>query len=302
MKPTIIVHGGAGRETAGDYEPRRQGCLASVRAGWDVLRAGGTALDAVVAAVVVLEDDPHFNAGTGSCTTSDGAVEMDASVMDGTRLAAGAVGAVERIKNPIRLARAIMDDGRHILLVGPQALAFAVRCGIEPCDPAALLVDRRRFGAAPAPQAEDPGVGTVGAVATDRDGHVAAATSTGGVGGKVPGRVGDSAIIGAGTYADDRHGAASATGPGEAIMRVTLTRLAIDTLARRRDPQAACREALGVLSERVGAQCGLIVTNAAGDVGFAYTSDAMPVAYMHAGLDAPRTEPEGGAGRVMRVP
>jgi beta-aspartyl-peptidase (threonine type) len=195
-----------------------------------------------------------------------------------------------------------MDDGRHILLVGPQALAFARRAGIEPCAPGALMVDRRQPGGEPAPETGDPGGGTVGAVAVDREGHVAAATSTGGVGGKLPGRVGDSAIIGAGTYADDRHGAVSATGLGEAIIRVTLARLAIDALARGGDPQAACREALAVLSERVGARCGLILASATGDVGYAYTSDAMPVAYMHAGLDAPRTEREGGSGRVTGVP
>ena len=288
MRPSIIVHGGAGREAPDDYEPRRRGCLAAVDAGWAILRSGGTALDAVVAAVTILEDDPHFNAGTGSCTTSDGTIEMDASVMEGSRLAAGAVGAVECIRNPIRLARAVLEDGHHILIVGPQALRFARSAGIEECDLAALNVRT----------APTTSTGTVGAVAVDRDGHVAAATSTGGVGGKRPGRVGDSAIIGAGTYADDRHGAVSATGLGEAIMRVTLARLVVDGMGQGRDPAAACRHALAVLGERTGAACGLIAVHTAGRIGFAYATDAMPVAFMHADLAAPCSEDEGGGGRI----
>jgi beta-aspartyl-peptidase (threonine type) len=285
MRPCIVVHGGAGREAPGDEGPRERGCIDAARAGWAILDGGGSALDAVVAAVATLEDDPWFNAGTGACATSEGTIEMDASVMEGAELRAGAIGAVERIKNPIRLARAVLDDGRHVMLVGPQALRFAKSRGIVECDPASLMVDRN--GLARDDGADAPG--TVGAVAADVHGHVAAATSTGGVGGKLPGRVGDSAIIGAGTYADDRLGAASATGLGEAIMRVTLARLTLDLLAKGSPPTLAATEALGVLRARVGAHCGIIVVDPSGCAGYAHTTDTMPIAYMHRGLDTPAT-------------
>jgi len=286
MRPAIIVHGGAGREEAEEREPRQRACLDATRRGWDVLRAGGSAMDAVVTAVVCLENDPLFNAGTGACLTSDGRIEMDAALMEGTHLSAGAVGAIERIKNPILLARAVMDDGRHVLLVGPQALAFAQSQGIPECDPELLVVKRqpRRH------QAHDRTEGgTVGAVAVDGSGHLAAATSTGGVTGKLPGRVGDSAVIGAGVYADDRFGAASATGVGEPIMKLTLARLAVGLLEGRRDPAEACTRSVALLEERLAARCGLILVDRMGRIGTAFTTEGMPVAYMHAGLDAPTT-------------
>lgn len=284
MRPSIIVHGGAGGEDSDDRESRRSGCIRAVTQAWRILQAGGTAVDAVVAAVASLEDDPHFNAGTGSCFTSDGRVEMDASIMEGTALSAGAVGAVERIKNPILLARAVMEDARHVLLVGPHALRFARARGIPECDPQLLIVDaqRRRY-AAQAPSS----AGTVGAVALDGDGHLAAATSTGGIMGKLPGRVGDSAVIGAGTYADDRRGAASATGIGEAIMRVTLAREAVALLADGLHPTHACQQSLAMLEERLGARCGLVAVDPDGRVGAAYTTNTMPTAHMHEGLEGP---------------
>lgn len=298
MRPSIIVHGGAGADDPDDRESRHSGCLTAVTEAWPILQTGGTAVDAVVAAVVILENDPHFNAGVGSCFTSDGRVEMDASIMEGSRLSAGAVGAVERIQNPIRLARAVMDDTRHLLLVGPHALQFARAQGIAECDPQFLMVERqrRRFAA----KAPVPG-GTVGAVAVDAGGHLAAATSTGGIMGKLPGRVGDSAVIGAGTYADDRRGAASATGIGEAIMRMTLAREAVALLADGRDPTSACEEVLATLQERLGARCGLVLVDSRGRLGAAYTTEAMPVAYMHGDLAEPVVlsecaQPDVGAG------
>ena len=285
-RPAILVHGGAGAADAEGREARRAGCLEAVRRGWSALTANGSALDAVVAAVTALEDDPHFNAGTGSCLTEDGRVEMDASLMEGTMLGAGAVGAVEGIRNPILLARAVLDDGRHVLLVGPQAARFAAAKGIPTCDPASLVVERRRQQLHPSP-------GTVGAVAVDQRGQVAAATSTGGVTGKRPGRVGDSAVIGAGTYADDRRGAASATGPGEAIIRFTLAHRALDLVAAGCHPATAAAQALERLLDRLGARCGLILADPGGRLGAACTADEMPVAYMHAGLGTPvvRSEP-----------
>src|SRR5262249_38802432 len=193
-----------------ERDGRRAGLRRAADAGWDVLARGGRALDAVVAATVVLEDDPLFNAGRGSVLTDAGTVEMDASLMDGATLACGAVAAVTRLVNPIRGARVVLDGGREVLLVGEHACDVAARAGAQLADPHALVTEQatrrwrqRRAG---------PG-DTVGAVARDAAGHLAAATSTGGTTDKRRGRVGDSAIIGAGTYADDRLGAVSCTGP-----------------------------------------------------------------------------------------
>jgi beta-aspartyl-peptidase (threonine type) len=288
QRPAVIVHGGAGREDADERAPRRAGCRAAAAAAWARLAGGGSAIDAAVAAVVHLEDDPHFNAGTGACFTADGRIELDASVMAGAGLAAGAVGAVERIRNPVLLARAVMEDGRHVLLVGAPALAFARARGIAECDPHTLAVERQRRRFAAGGEAAGPSSGdTVGAVAVDGDGHVAAATSTGGVMRKLPGRVGDSAVIGAGTYADDRLGAASATGVGEPILRLVLARHAVDLLADGLDPAIAARRALAVLEERLGARAGIILLDPAGRLGIAFTTPGMPAAYMHAGLAEP---------------
>ena len=217
--PTLIVHGGAGANPDEGLEELRDGVRAAVRAGWRVLAADGRALDAVEAAVRVLEDHPRFNAGRGSVLTEAGTVEMDASIMEGDRLACGAVASVSRTPNPITLARRVLDDGRHVLMVGEGAHAFARDTGVPQCEPASLVTERQRarLGTASAGSR-----GTVGAVALDRHGTVAAGTSTGGMVGKLPGRVGDSALIGCGTYADSTLGAVSCTGSGEAIIRVVL--------------------------------------------------------------------------------
>ncbi|OFV89812.1 MAG: hypothetical protein A3J75_03575, partial [Acidobacteria bacterium RBG_16_68_9] len=221
QRPAIIIHGGAGRGSSDLAREQCDGCADAVAAGWRILADGGSAVEAAVAAVTVLENDPHFNAGVGSCLTATGTVEMDASVMDGSRLVGGAVGAVSTVVNPVRLARAVMDDGRHVLLVGGGAEPFARAHGLPTTSPEQFITERqrRRWSAG-----AGEGPGTVGAVAVDATGHVAAATSTGGLTHKLPGRVGDSALIGAGTYADDRAGAASATGHGEAIILTGLAK------------------------------------------------------------------------------
>lgn len=266
----IAVHGGAGREVPEDRASRAAGLERAADAGWSILAAGGAALDAVLAAVVVLEDDPHFNAGLGSVLTVEGDVETDASIMEGEHLAAGAVAAVNGVANPVRLARAVLDEGREVLIVGEAARAAAVRHGIPLCAPEALVTEesRRRWRG-----------DTVGAVARDAAGHVAAATSTGGVAGKRRGRVGDSAVIGAGTYADDRVGAGSATGPGEAIIRVCLVKRALELLGRGHEPGAVARDALADMERRVGATAGLILVDAGGRVGIAHTTEAMASAW-----------------------
>ena len=280
----IAVHGGAGAERTEERAPRRAGVLRAAGAGWDVLARGGSALDAVIAAVVVLEDDPLFNAGRGSVLTEDGAVEMDASVMAGDTLAAGAVGAVMGVPNPVRLAAAVLAEGREVLLVGEPAVALARRHGLGVCPPEALVTEeaRARWRA----RREASG-GTVGAVACDGRGHVAAATSTGGVAGKRRGRIGDSAVIGAGTYADDALGAGSATGPGEAIIRGSLTRAALEVVGRGADPAWAAQYALAELWRQTGARAGLVLVDAAGRVGIAHTTGSMATAHRTGGTARP---------------
>ena len=282
--PALIVHGGAGAATA-DRDELRAGMRAAVEAGWRALAAGGTALDAVEQAVRVLEDHPRFNAGTGSVLNEHGEVEMDASIMEGDRLACGAVAAVRRVANPVTLARRVLEDGRHVLLVADGAEAFAASVGLPACDPATLITDRQRRRLAdrlaPTP------TGTVGAVALDRHGTVAAATSTGGTMGKRAGRVGDSALIGCGTYADSTLGAASCTGDGEAIIRVVLARRALDYLKEAGDADYASRVGVDLLAEEGRGEGGLILVDWRGRTGYANSTPFMPVAWMSPAASAP---------------
>ena len=283
--PLIVVHGGAGdRAPDGPGEDAaRAGCEAAARAGFAILAAGGMALDAVEVAVQILEDNPVFNAGRGSCLTRAGTVEMDASIMAGDGLRAGAVAAVERVRNPIALARAVLDDGEHVLLAGAGALAFARERGVKlvargyhitpaaRADLARVLARRR----AEAPRRAQGGGGTVGAVARDAQGRLAAATSTGGMVGKRAGRIGDSPLLGAGTYADDRAGAASATGHGERIIQVALTKTAIDLLAAGVAPAVAAPRAIAILGKRVGGRGGVILVGREGGPGVAFNTRSM---------------------------
>jgi len=225
IKRGIIVHGGAGSVTADRHTRLRDGVRRAAVVGDEILARGGSALDAVVAAVRVLEDDPEFNAGTGSALTRDGTVETDASIMDGLAQRVGAVAAVPDLGNAIALARAVLEAGEHVLLAGPSAWRFAAEVGIAPAPAGSLVTERakKRLADTVAKRERGSSGGTVGAVARDRDGRFAAATSTGGISGKRAGRVGDSPIAGAGTWAD-RECALSATGDGEAIVRVSLTR------------------------------------------------------------------------------
>jgi L-asparaginase / beta-aspartyl-peptidase len=230
--PCILVHGGAGNlgpddpASSGGDAPRLVGVREAARRGWEVLARGGSALDAVEAAVRFLEDDPTYNAGTGATLTAAGEVELDASIMDGATLRSGAVAVVKDVKNPVTLARRVMERTEHVLLAGPGASAFAREVGI-PAHPNALLVtpaQHARWERLRAAQAAAGGHGTVGAVARDAGGHLAAATSTGGTALKRPGRVGDTPIVGAGTWADDALAAVSCTGHGENIGVTALPR------------------------------------------------------------------------------
>jgi L-asparaginase / beta-aspartyl-peptidase len=275
--PAIIVHGGAAAAPA-DRDDLREPMRSAVRAGWTALAADGTSLDAVEAAVRVLEDHPRFNAGHGSVLTEAGTIQMDASIMEGDRLGCGAVAAVSRVANPVSLARRVLADGRHVLLVADGAEAFARDSGLPACDPASLITERQRRRLLD--RAVVTPTGTVGAVALDRHGTAAAATSTGGTMGKRPGRVGDSALIGCGTYADSTLGAVSCTGDGEAIIRVVLARRALEYLKEADEPDYASRVAVDLLVEEGRGEGGLILVDWRGRTGYAHSTPFMPVAWM----------------------
>ena len=271
----IVVHGGAGRVpgTAERAGRMRAGAAAGVEAGHAVLAAGGSALDAVEAAVATLEDDPEFNAGRGAALTEDGGVELDAAVMEGTDRRAGSVACVGGVRNPVRAARAVLQDARHVLLVGEAARSFAADAGVELCEDEWLVTASQREALAAG--ASGWAEGTVGAVARDLEGRLAAATSTGGTMGQRRGRVGDSPLIGAGTWADDRSVAISCTGDGEAIIRVAMAH-EVDALVRHagHSLEQAGAQALAAL-ERVGGHGGLIAVSATGEVTARFSSPSM---------------------------
>jgi L-asparaginase / beta-aspartyl-peptidase len=290
--PTLIVHGGAGADPTDGRDELRTGMRAAVVAGWRVLGEGGRAVDAVEAAVRALEDHPRFNAGRGAVLTAAGAVELDASIMEGDRLRCGAVGAVRGIANAITLARRVMDDGHHVLLVGDGALQFARAASLPECDPASLVTERQRRRwldrqRVPGAAGTVDAAGTVGAVALDRHGTMAAATSTGGIAGKLPGRVGDSALIGSGTYADSTLGGVSCTGDGEAIIRVVLARRALDYLKEADDAAYAAQVAVDLLVEEGQGHGGLILLDWRGRTGYAHSTPFMPVGWMSPALADP---------------
>jgi len=273
----IVVHGGAGGsiDDPDRAERCRAGAEAAVAAGHAVLADGGAALDAVEAAIVVLEDDPEFNAGRGAALTEYGRVELDASIMDGATRAAGAVAAVRGVRNPIRAARAVLAEGRHVLLVGPPAIEFAATAGLAFESEVWFVTERERLALTRQKEGDAAGArGTVGAVARDADGGLAAATSTGGVSGQRLGRVGDSPLIGAGTWADDGV-AVSCTGHGESIIRSALAH-EVHALLHHRGLKLgeACSTALESVA-RFGGDGGVIAVTAEGDVSASFNSEAM---------------------------
>ncbi|MBV8761550.1 MAG: isoaspartyl peptidase/L-asparaginase [Deltaproteobacteria bacterium] len=274
----IVVHGGAGLVAAERHARLRDGVRAAAAAGDAILSRGGSSLDAVVAAVRVLEDDPEFNAGCGSALTRDGTVETDASVMDGATQRVGAVGAVPDLGCAIALARAVLDRGEHVLLAGSSAWDFAREVGIAPAPAGALITERARMRLA------DVQKGTVGAVARDRDGRFAAATSTGGIAGKRRGRVGDSPIPGAGTWAD-AHCAISATGDGEAILRVALAHSIAMRIASGTPIDRAVRESLSELQRVTNGSAGVIAVDRSAFSALQLSS-TMPVAAISDGVHA----------------
>ena len=283
---SIAIHGGAGTITRERLTPEREAeyraALTAARdAGAKVLAAGGSALDAIEAAIVLLEDDPKFNAGRGAVLTWDGTTELDAAIMDGRTRSAGAAAGLTRTRNPIRLARAVMEKSGHVFLAGEGANAFSREHGLEQVDPGWFVtperqrqLDEMKTKQLSAFEIEFK-YGTVGAVAVDTRGHIAAGTSTGGTTGKRWGRIGDSPVIGAGTYADDRACAVSATGAGEYFIRAAV---AHEICARMRlKGETAQAAAEGVIAEvgALGGDGGVIVAAPDGSTAFAFNTPGM---------------------------
>jgi beta-aspartyl-peptidase (threonine type) len=269
-RASLIAHGGAGPVPAAE-RPLRQAAVERARdAGW--ARIGEGALAAVVAAVRLMEDEPLLNAGIGACLNGDGVVELDAGVMQGADLRAGGVACLRDVRHPIDLAVAVMRDGRHVLLAADGASRFARDHGVEiVADPSIFITDRKR-------QELIEGADTVGAVARDADGHLAVAVSTGGMTGKLPGRIGDSPIPGAGFYADDRFGAVCGTGVGEAFIRLGLARLMVVELQHGMAPAAVARGAVAHLGGALKAPGGVILIGREGQPEAAFNTPAMPFA------------------------
>jgi beta-aspartyl-peptidase (threonine type) len=288
----IVVHGGAWSIPPEAQEAHRAGCLAAAERGFAVLSAGGSALDAVVAAIELLEDDPTFDAGRGSVLSAEGRVQLDAGLMDGRTLHVGAVAGVHRVAHPIRLARVVLERSRHHLLVGEGAERFAEAQGLELVDPEYFVVDREReryaeFLAGRLGTADDfGGHDTVGAVALDGDGQLAAGNSTGGVAFSLPGRVGDAPVPGVGYVADSRAGGVACTGWGEHILRVALATRALVSLERGAPAGDAAAEALAVLERSVQGRAGLIVLDRQGRVGLAHSTLCLAHAYRRTGMPA----------------
>jgi beta-aspartyl-peptidase (threonine type) len=283
---TIVIHGGAGIITRETLTPEleagaRAGLRAALAAGAAILGDGGSALDAVEAAVRLLEDDPHFNAGRGAALTYEGTAELDAAIMDGTDRAAGAVSGVTRTRNPVSLARRVMTASPHVLLSGTGADAFSAEQGVEQATPDWFVIPERRrqldeMRARGGDHFDiDMKYGTVGAVALDSHGHVAAATSTGGITGKRWGRIGDSPLIGAGTHADDRACAVSATGAGEFFIRIGVAHEIGARVRMLGEGVLAAADAVIAELGAMGGSGGVILAGPGGEAGWRFNTPGM---------------------------
>ncbi len=325
MPIAIIVHGGAGSISADRIEGAKAGCQEAALIGWRILQEGGSALDAVEATVRALEDNPNYNAGTGSCLTATGTIEMDAGLMEGNTLQVGAVASVECVKNPISLARLVLASP-HVLLTGPGATRFAVDAGFSLCEEEDLRTERqyqnwqrlrdeqralqneptyhrREVGSVAARVEPEPDAtnqkqkpengkhpdnrhGTVGAVAIDDAGNLVAATSTGGIPYKLPGRVGDSPLVGAGFYADE-NAAISCTGDGEDFTRLLIAKRAAENAARGMSAREAAEATIALLSAKAQGTGGLIMVDRSGNIGFSWNSQNMVYAYLTQNMTEP---------------
>ena len=300
--PVLVIHGGAWAMPDDRVEAHINGVNNALAAGWRVLERGGTALDAVEEAVVIMEDDETFDAGRGSFLNRDGKVQLDALIMDGATLRAGGVGCVERLRNPVRAARKILSESPHVYFVGEGAENFAAEHGVPLCKNEDLVIPReveclRNYQAALARRAADssgsasgaadgndlfaPEIShdTVGAVALDANGNIAAATSTGGTLNKAPGRLGDSSLIGCGCYANNESAAVSTTGWGEPIMKLVLAKWTADRISAGNLPEWSAQEAMNYLKQRLNGHGGIIVLNPEGHIGIAHNTPRMAWAY-----------------------
>lgn len=288
MSIAIIVHGGAGTIADERAPLAKEGCREAAMIGWKILQGDGTALAAVEAAVRALEDNPIFNAGTGSSLNRDGKIEMDAGIMEGHTLNVGAVAGIERIKHPITAARFVLGSP-HVMLISKGAQQFALEHGMTLCAEEELLTERQYRAWKEGQSADltlssdehDTGKkhGTVGAVAFDGFGILASATSTGGFTNKIPGRVGDSPLVGCGFYADE-YAAISCTGYGEDFTRLLIGRRAAEFVAHGDAAQQAAEAAIAFLGKRAGGEGGLIIVDHRGRIGFARNSRNMAYAYL----------------------
>jgi beta-aspartyl-peptidase (threonine type) len=288
--PVLVVHGGAWDIPDDMVDAHLNGVRNASAAGWRVLERSGSALDAVEEAVVVLEDDETFDAGRGSFLNRDGKVQLDAFIMDGATLRGGGVGCVERLRNPVRAARKILSDSPHVYFVAEGAERFAEEHGIALCQNEDLIIPRevkrlREYQSQSSGDGNDlfaPAISpdllshdTVGAVALDREGNIAASTSTGGTLNKAPGRLGDSSLIGCGCYADNLSAAASTTGWGEPIMKLVLAKWAADRVESGSLPEWVAQEAMNHLKQRLNGHGGIILLDARGRVGIAHNTPRM---------------------------
>ncbi len=291
--PTLLIHGGAWAMPDDAIEAHEHGIAKALDAGFAVLEGGGTAVEAVEAAVVVMEDDEIFDAGRGSYLTNDGRVQLDALLMNGENLRTGGVACVEHLRNPIKAARLVLEQSPHVYFVGVGAERFATQHGMRLCDNMELVIPREQERLYAAQAAElrglkdtlfsgeipvpDPMLShdTVGAVALDVHGNLAAGTSTGGTLNKAPGRVGDSSLIGCGCYADNLSAAVSLTGWGEPIMKLVLGKWAVDRVAAGATPQDAASAAIAYLYERLGGHGGVILLGPEGQIGLAHNTPRM---------------------------
>ncbi|HEY6376252.1 MAG TPA: isoaspartyl peptidase/L-asparaginase [Edaphobacter sp.] len=294
-KPVLLIHGGAWAMPDEAVAAHETGIANALAAGYGLLEKGASAVDAVEAAVAVMEDDETFDAGRGSFLTQDGRVQMDALLMNGANLRTGGVACVERLRNPIRAARLVLDKSPHIYFVGTGAERFARQHGMALCDNMELVIPREQerlykaqeaelaglrdttFSGPLAIPADDPHAShdTVGAVALDAEGNIASGTSTGGTLNKAPGRVGDSSLIGCGCYADNLSAAVSLTGWGEPIMKLVLGKWAVDRVAAGASPQDAAQAAIDYLFQRLGGHGGIILLGPDGRVGLAHNTPRM---------------------------
>ncbi|MGA9899740.1 MAG: isoaspartyl peptidase/L-asparaginase [Terriglobales bacterium] len=284
IEPVLLVHGGAWAMPDDMVEAHLNGVRAAMAAGWRVLSAGGDALDAVEEAVVIMEDDETFDAGRGSFLNRDGKVQLDALIMDGATLRAGGVGCVEHLRNPVRAARKILSESPHLYFVAEGAERFAAEHGIPLCKNEDLIIPRevQRLQEFQARGEQKPNLfagmldhDTVGAVALDGHGNIAAATSTGGTLNKAPGRLGDSSLIGCGCFADNKTAAASTTGWGEPIMKLVLAKWAADRVAAGNLPEWVAAEAMNYLQSRVQGHGGMILLDTRGRFGIAHNTPRM---------------------------